>query len=884
MSFWSRFANLFRGSHLDREIDEEFRTHIEEAAEQGRDPAEVRRAFGSTLRQREESHDVRVFVWLDSLRADIIFGWRQLWKRKLTAAAAIMSLALAIGACTAAFRLVDALLLRPLPVADPGRLYSISFEGLDLDGKPTVHDSCSYPMFRQWRAAVKDQAELIAVSLSNRQDLTYRSDQEMEKAHVQYVSGWMFSSLGLHPAAGRLLIEDDDRAPGAGPRAVLSYDYWTRRFGRDPEAVGRTFRMGNDIYEIVGVAGKGFTGTDTGTVTDIFVPVTMNAGSAMNANAFWLRIFVRPRPDVRMDPLRDKLYAVYRAFEVERTRNFASFTPKGILEKGPTDKLRLDSAAAGVSSMQRDYRRSLLVLSILVALVLLIACANVANLMTAQAAARDREMALRVSIGAGRRRLIQMVLVESAWIAFLAALAGGLFAWWAAPFVVGMINPPDNPARLLLPADWRVLGFGAALTLGVTILFGLTPALRASAVKPAAALRGSDDPHLRRRLMYGLIAVQSTFCFLVLFTAAMLATTFEQMVRQPTGFSAERLLTLDTVAAHSMPPAIWNQIADDVRTAPGVERVALAGWPLLSGTISNNRLSIDGGPPTTDLAWFLSVSPGWLDTMSIPVLAGRDFRANDVDPGPAIVNETFARVYFKGRDPIGKTFEKLYPKRTRLQIVGVVRDARYRDLRGPMLPVAYVPFQSMSADNVPQPRWSGTLIVRMSRNKPTDLPSILRQEVARAGLGFRVSNIRTQQEINDAQTIRERLLAVLALFFAIVAAVLAGVGIFGVLDYSVLQRSREIGIRLAIGAPRSGIARSVTVGLFSMVLAGSITGAIFGITSARYLQALLFGVKATDPGMIALPALTILTVASLAALRPVINAVRIDPVSLLREV
>jgi hypothetical protein len=267
----------------------------------------------------------------------------------------------------------------------------------------------------------------------------------------------------------------------------------------------------------------------------------------------------------------------------------------------------------------------------MVGLVLLIACANVANLMTAQAAARAREMALRVSIGAGRWRLVQLVLVESAILAFLAAAIGALFAWWSAPLVVSMINPPDDPARLALPADWRVLGFGFALTIAVALLFGLTPALRASAVKPASALKGGEDPHSRRRGMHALIAAQVAFCFLVLFVAGLFAVTFDRLSKQPTGFSAERILTLDAVAKPAQPPVFWNQVAEHLRTVPGVERVALAGWPLLSGNGWNDSVSIDGGPPSDDLAYFLKVSPGWTETMKIPFIDGRDFRANDAD-------------------------------------------------------------------------------------------------------------------------------------------------------------------------------------------------------------------------------------------------------------
>jgi hypothetical protein len=286
MSLWSRIANVFRGDLLNREIDEELESHIAEAVEEGRDPVEARRALGNAPRQREASHNVKVVAWLDSLRADVIFGLRQLKRNKVTSGAAILSLALAMGACISAFRLIDALLLRPLPVTEPGRLHVVSFNGFGLGGKPYTYDSCSYPMFRKWRATVKDGAELIAISSAEREDLTYGSDEQTEKAYLQYVSGWMFSSFGLQPAAGRLLTDSDDLEPGKQPYAVLSYDYWQRRFGGDPNVVGRTFRKGTDLYEIVGVAGKGFTGTEPGTVTDVFLPTMMQAGSINSANSF----------------------------------------------------------------------------------------------------------------------------------------------------------------------------------------------------------------------------------------------------------------------------------------------------------------------------------------------------------------------------------------------------------------------------------------------------------------------------------------------------------------------------------------------------------------------------------------------------------------------
>jgi putative ABC transport system permease protein len=675
MSMWSRIGNVFHNDRLSREIDDELLSHMEEAVKQGRDPAEARRAYGSALREREESRDVRLIPWLDSLRADAVFGWRQIIKRKATSAAAVLSLALAIGACTSAFRLIDAVLLRPLPVAHADRLYVLARLGTDPAGKPGSSDAWAYPSFQLMRAAVQGQAELIAVSFAEQADLTYRTDQEMEKAEFQFVSGRMFDDFGLRPAIGRLLTANDDLKPGAHPYAVLSYDYWARRFVRDPNVVGRTMRIGDTLYQIVGVGPEGFTGTETGTVIDIFLPAMMHL-AAVHDDWTWMRTLAILQPGVAVEPVRARLDVTSRAFEEQRAKGFKGMTKESIKEF-LDHPLVMEPAASGASGLRQEYRVSLIAMGVLVTLVLLIACANVANLMTAQAASRAREMAMRISIGAGRWRLVQLVLVESAWLALISAALGGLFAWWSAPFVVSRINPPDNPVRLFLPADWRVFAFGTALTAVVTLLFGLAPALRASTVNPASTLKGGSDPHARRRLMHTLIAVQAAFCFLVLFMAGLFGATFDHMSHQSTGFSADRVLALDTVAHRNEAPVVWDQMADHLRSLPGVESVAQAGWPLLVGGAWNGFVSVSGAPPGPVLAYFLHVSPGWLETMKLPLLEGRDFRPNETFPGSALVNATFVKQFTQGESPIGRMFAK---GSLGFQVVGVVADAPYKSM------------------------------------------------------------------------------------------------------------------------------------------------------------------------------------------------------------
>src|SRR2546422_2170918 len=417
MSWMRRLANLFRQRRLNDEIDEELASHIEEAIARGRSAEEARRAFGGTLRHREQSRDIKLLPWLDALAADVVFGWRQLNKHCVASTAAILSLALAIGATTAAFQLVDAVLLRTLPVAEPERLFFLATTFIDRDGQPDDHDDFDYPTFRQYRKTVADRADLMVVGMSAPQDVAFGSGDETERLHRQYVSGNLFGVFGLQPALGRLLTPNDDLTPGAHPVAVLSYDYWTRRFAREPNVIGKTFRMGNDGFEIIGIAPKGFVGTEPGAVTDVFIPAMMRTEAINSPGWSWFRIWVHPKTGVSAEQIRQPLQAAFIHEHEERIKTFQSDTPKQIIDTYLNEKVLLFPAASGASDIQKEYRRPLLILAVVVALVLLVACANVGNLLTAQAAARTREMALRVSIGAGQWRLIQLVLVESALLA-----------------------------------------------------------------------------------------------------------------------------------------------------------------------------------------------------------------------------------------------------------------------------------------------------------------------------------------------------------------------------------------------------------------------------------------------------------------------------------
>jgi predicted permease len=469
---------------------------------------------------------------------------------------------------------------------------------------------------------------------------------------------------------------------------------------------------------------------------------------------------------------------------------------KADIDRYLNQTLALSSAGAGISALQKDYSRFLGILGLLAALVLLIACVNVANMMTAQAAARSHEMALRISIGAGRRRLVQLILCQSALLALFASVLGALFAAWSVPFVLSLINPPGNPARLDLPADWRVLLFGFGLIILVALLLGLLPALRASAVQPVAVLKGGEDPHSPRRLMRGAIALQVAFCCLVLFLSSLFVASFQRLENRPLGFSTDRLLLLETVVGKGQLPVVWNQTAEALRAVPGVNSVAISRWPLLGRIAVNSEISINGALPSPTPAFFLSVSPGWLSTMKIPLVSGSDFRPEDTSPGAAIVNETFAKIFFPGQDAIGRSFER--PANQHLsathayKIVGVTPDVPYRELREPSRAVFYIPFDEIDTKSAPTAVGFATFVLHTDSQDPLAFANSLRQLIAQRNNGLRVSNITTQLDLFRDQTIRERLIATLAAFFAAVALLLAGIGLYAVLNYSVLKRRREI--------------------------------------------------------------------------------------------
>src|SRR5262245_55577420 len=586
VSWLSRMANVFRSTAVDRALDEEMQFHIEArvddlvAAGMTHEAAEsaASRQFGNRLRIRESSRDVKLLPWVESVFKDIRFALRMFRKHIVVTGAAIASLTLALGACLAAFSLINALILRPLPVREPERLIYLTFPTYSA-GSPTIGTSFSYPLFSRLRESGQNDVELFATSGENRRRVTFGSAEAEDEVRVRFVTGNAFSVLGVRPALGRLLTPADDVAPGAHAVAVVSHSFWRRRFGGDPSVVGSAFAFGEKRLGIVGVAQESFTGIEPGRLVDLWVPIAMyDAGgfTFTNREWNWLGVLGRLNHGVTRERARDVLQAPFSQFRREdmARRRGPQNTPDRV-EREINAPLTLESAANGPSGLRRRFARPLCILSILAGLVLLISVSNVANLYLARAAQREREMSLRLSIGASRLRLIQQMSIESVLLAGAASALGLLFARVAGPSIIEMLAPSTNPVYLDLSIDWRMLAFLCIAGALTCMLFGLAPALRVSRVAPIGVLRSGDPRATSRSGLPGpLVAVQVSFSLAMLFVAGLLLLSFGRLANTDLGFGKDDVL-LVRIEARGLPDPEAARIAglqllERVRSVPGV--------------------------------------------------------------------------------------------------------------------------------------------------------------------------------------------------------------------------------------------------------------------------------------------------------------------------
>ena len=879
-----------RGRHgrRDADLEEELRLHLELAADQehrhGAAPSEAARRArlraGGAAQAMEALRDQRSLPAIDALGADLVFGWRQIARHRAASLSVVLSLGLAMGAMLAAFRLVDAVLLRPLAVADPSRLFVVSRTVGTADTSPEDRDDFDYATYRKYVAVAAGEADLMMMGMAVRRAIVIGAG-EPETAVQQFVSGNVFASLGLRPALGRLIGDRDDVVPDGHPVVVITHDFWRRRFGGDPQIIGRSWRMSGRLYEIIGVLQRGFNGTEPGAITEFFVPSMMNPDALKNEGWTWFRLWIRPKPGIDPERVQALLQARFHADQVERAKGFAPDAPRWRIDAFLSERVLLQPAGAGASRMQKTFRRPLWIVATLAALLLLIACANVANLLLARAMARKTEMALRVSIGAARRRLIQLMLIESALLTLLACAVGAVFAWWAAPFVVSMLAPADRPVRLILDLDWRTIATAMALTTIVTMLFGLLPALRASAASPLDALKETRGPRAHRRIADALVAAPMAFCVFLLFGASLFIDTFDRLQRRPLGFTANDLLHVSVESSRRHMPDDWARLAASLRDIPQVESAAVAGWAPLSGNRWRYAVTVAGRPRPENAPYWVSVSPGYFATMQMPLLEGREFRAGDQSPGRddndrpipgvAIVNQSFARAYFDGRSPVGQRVA-VDSLGTTIEIVGLAADAVYFSVRETIQPGVFVPLEG---------RYGARILVRTAATA-ADLRHDLRRALSDFDPAMQLENAAPFNALVEQQTIRERLLAALSTFFAVLALALAVIGIYGVLNYAVARERREIGLRMALGARPGHVVTLVTSRLLGIVGLGALVGVACGVAVGGLMETLLFEIEPTDPLALGRPLLALAVAAALAVVPPAIRAVRIDPAQTIR--
>jgi predicted permease len=883
MAWIRRCYNLFRQEQLQAGFEEEIAFHLaarrEELTAAGCPEAEAereaRRRFGNQLRKREQMRDARLIGWLDDLWQDFRHALRLMRRSPAMTAAAVGSLALAIGANSAIFSVMDAAVFKTLPVPEPERLVRLTAPARPWAGTTAEDDQFDYPLFRRLRESAGTAAKLFAAGRVF--PVEARIGAAAETAAVQHFSGEAFGVLGVVPALGRTLAPYDDLTPGAHPVVVLSYAYWARRFGKVPDVLGRRLMLQGTEFEIVGVAQPGFSGTEVGNPADLWAPTMMREPYEGLVERGWRNfvVFGRLQDGVPAAQLRARVQPVFSESlrEMVRGRVPEAEIPAMVREYLKS-QIAVRSAERGTSQFRQQFSTALWIVAVTASLVLLVACGNLANLLLARSAARHGEMAMRVSLGATRSRLVRQVLTESAVIAGLGSLGGLLLAVAAAPALVRLLDRPDLPARLELTPDLRLLGFVLAAGCVTGLAFGLLPALRACASHTSRSLREESA----RRGVTGrvLIAAQAALSFVLLAVSFLFIISLRNLLVLSAGFERDNLLLAEVETAAPLPSEarqriVWEQIRLRLRSLPRVQSCAYSTRGLFSGNRRTVGLLKPGAADRMMQVVTLQVSPGFFETMGTHIQRGREFLpADEGRPRrPVIVNRALAQRWFGETDPVGRSLEL---GGTTSEVVGVAEDAKYGSLREAAPALVYLPGESAA---------TVTFAIRTVMTS-ADMAARLRQELPALGGGLRLRGVRTQTELVANTLSRERLLAHLSIFFALTGMVLACIGVYGVLSYLVARRTREIGIHSALGAPRRRIARAVVGHLLPAFVVGTGLGAALAAGLARFIESMLFGLRPADPLPFCLAGAVLAAAALIAAAIPALRATRVDPAMALR--
>lgn len=910
--------DCLRGSTLsperEAEIVEEFADHLQDRfntlISSGSAEREALSTITSDLKQRDLAHELQYTeqTWMEpvplgtrssagflhGLWQDLRYGFRTLRTNPAFTTVCVLSLALGIGANTAIFQLIDSVRMRTLPVKNPQQLAVIRPTELSprWGDKTGRYAYLTNPM---WEAIRAQQQAFSAMSAWGNYTFNLANGGEGRPAEGLWVSGEFFDVLGIQPLLGRVLHPSDDHAGCGAVGAVISYAFWHRHFGGDPSVTNKTLSLDGHVFPILGVTPASFYGVEVGQSFDLAVPicsepVILGENSLYKSPiGWWLTAMGRLKPGWSLEKAAAQLDAISPSV---MQQTLSPIYPPDVAKRYLAKKLSAYPGATGVSNIRRTYETPLWLLLVLAGSVLLIACANLANLMLARASVREREIAVRLALGAARDRLIRQLLTESAMLAVAGALLGAGLARVLSQFLVNYLSTDTDGSRLYvqLSDDWRVLGFTTAIAVLTCIIFGLAPALKATSSPSAKvmSLAGRTVTASRERigLRRALVVLQVALSLVLLVSAVLFAGSLRKILTLDAGFQRDGLLVISADFSRLQLPKdqriqFAQSLMERIRALPGVEAASEAFIVPLSGNSWGTNVIIDGKTVMQGELSMNGVSDGYFKTMGTPLLAGRDFNRHDTINAPpvAIVNQEFARKFLGTENPIGRTFRKVVFRgdpQPNYQIVGLVKDTKYHDLRENFPPLAYFP---QTQDD--KPSSDIDMIVRSNLDLQDLLPS-LRHAIAEVNpavtIDFQVFNQQVKEKL-----VRERLMATLSGFFGALAAVLATIGLYGVIAYSVVKRSSEIGIRIALGAAPSRILSMVVREAAILVGFGLFIGTIAALIAGKTAETLLYGLKPHDPMVLTAACAMLAAVALAASLLPALRAARVQPMTALRE-
>jgi predicted permease len=905
-----RLRSLFRRAQADQELDEELRDHVEGRTEEyvakGLPRGEARRqAFlemGGIENRKEECHDARRVLWLQDLVQDLHFGLRMMRKSPTFTIVAVLTLALGIGANAAIFSLMDQVLLRLLPVPHPEQLVVLSSTG-EKSGTTAPDYAAgnaiifSYPMYKDLRDHNNVLSGLLACYAM---DANVSWNGHADKANGELVSGNFFQVLGALPTLGRVFSSQDETAPGANPFAVLSYRYWKQHFDGNPSILNQSIQVNGTPLTVVGVAQSGFTGVQTGAQPDIYIPITMKAqmtpgwNGLDSASDYFLALIGRLKPGMTRAKAEAALQPLYSALLKSEA---PLMTARNLLDSPEMQKRFLDGKITltpgehGRPVLQYYLQTPLIFLMAVVGIILLIACANLAGLLLARGEVRHHEMALRLALGASRRRLVRQLFTESVMVAIAGGAAGLLVALLILDFMVSAIPRSLGIVGVSKNLDPSVLVFAAAATIVSSVVFGLMPALRASRSNLQTALKeqagsasgGAESVHLRK----SLVVVQVAMTTMLLVAAMLLGNSLMHLDDVNLGMKIDHVIQFSIEPglsgySPSRTLALVDRLRQDISALPGVSSASAAENPVLADDDSEDTFTFEDHPrspgESTD-ATANSVAPHFFSTVGIPLIAGRTFRPGDSSSTPkvCIINEYVAQKFFTGRNPVGMRVAIGWgPKiRPNIEIVGVVANAKYSDARDPDRPAVYFPY-AQNAEVSTATFYVHTLLA------PDATMTSLRNVVAQDAPSVPIYALETLRGQVADTMFSDRFITFLTMSFALLAAILAAVGLYGVMAYVTVRRTREIGIRLAMGALPRDIARMILWQGELLAAIGVLIGLAGAFVAARLISSMLYGVKATDPMAFALGALLLILIAFAACYIPTRRTMHVNPMVALR--